>query len=188
MVDLAAVSAAMPGTRKFGPDPKRGLGQTGDVGAFDCAWRAVGQEEPITTPRHIARNGPETVDGDFQASPMDIAQHVLHGGFVATVKLDGYDPDGRLEPVDSRTNATHARERHCGADGPVTAHAKKTGVVEEDEPRRATRIGGLAKQSADHGVEPTWFVERKSANVVVPLRKKAAPLGEGSSPERGASL
>jgi hypothetical protein len=171
MINFAAVFTAMHGASQFGPDGKRGFGQPGDVGAFDRARRSVDQEEPIAAPGDIARDDAETLDGDFQAPPMDVARHVLDGGFVAAVKLDRDDSDRRLETVNACPDATHVRESHCSADGAVTAHAEKAGVVEEDEPCGAAWVDRLAKQRADHGVESAWFVERKGASVVVLLRK-----------------
>ena len=159
MVDFLPVRAANPGMLQRLTNSPREIDEPVRVSQFQHLPMIVDEEKPVAAPGHIAGNGTDAFNRNCYTVSVAIAWNIFDHDGVAALKFEGNDAHRGVKEVPSGTDAAKVSKGDGHADGAVAAHMEIANIVKEDHSTDATRIVGLADQSADHDVGAARLVD-----------------------------
>ncbi len=83
------------------------------------------------------------------------------------MQLGGDHSNGRFNAMDAVTDSTKMMERLYQTDGSMPTHSDGGHVIEEQDARRAGRIGGLDDQGTYQDIRSSWFADDSAAKSIV---------------------
>ena len=148
----------------------------------------VDEKEPVAAPGNISDNATIFSDRYLHGRAMPIAWHIGDRYFTVWVQLCRDHPHRRLDSVRSRVQSPEISKRGHEADGPVTAHAEVSHVVEKDDSSGTRWIERPTKKRPDQCIGAARLIHHRRSKSVVLLTEDRKPLGHRAPTEIRSAL
>ncbi len=188
VIDFGALRTANTGAGERLPDSPSEMDELVEVRFRNGVGMMFDQKKPVAAPGNVTGHCTESRDFDVDSSGPAVAGYVFEGHGAVFVQRDSDDAYRRLYAVSTGLDSAQICKRGYNADGPVTAHAQASAVVEENDARNAVRTSGLAEQCAHHRLGSTGFGDKGPAEGFVILLKQKTTLPQVPVPKVRATF
>ena len=188
VIDQASLGSRNALALESCPDAKGKVGQAGHVVGSDFLSVLLCKEEPVATPRHVARNGPMSLHLNGHVLGVPKARHVVETDLPVPVVLETNHAHGCVQQVTPLPDTPEVSKRHDQPDGPMPTHVEDVYIVEEHDARDAIGFHGLHEQAAHQDLGPARLENNGGPKVVELLTQLLPTLGEGTLPKIGTAL
>ena len=145
------------------------------------------QKKPIATPGDIAARASVAHHIHRDLGCTAITGNVVYGNLPAFVQFGSDRAHRRFDPMLSRSNPSHVRQRNHEPDGSVPTHPQITHIIEKDHARRASSVYWGTEQRPYNHIGPAWFVDHGGAKGVMFGAKAFQAEGECAGAEVGTA-
>src|SRR5258708_30851217 len=125
------------------------------------------KEEPIPSPSDVPTHFAVSGNLDRHVCRGAVTLDIVDCDLAAVVQHSTHSADGCFDLMFSRADTLHVGQGCHQTNRSVTAHAKVSDIVKEDDPGGARGIDRVTKQSPYYHVRPTRLVDRGGAEMVV---------------------
>ena len=148
----------------------------------------IAQKEPVPAPRDVARHRSPFRQSDLYVLVSSMARDIDDGNPAIAMETGGHDADGRVDLVNAGRDPPQMGQRRDDSDGAVAAHSQISGVVEENDARRAAFLVRLYQHRPDQDIRPARLAADPAPKRIEVLSKCFHAPGERSVAEVRASL